>query len=574
MHRIPLAMLVLFLTVTAHGQERILSFHSDIAIQPDATMIVTETIRVQAEGRSIRRGIYRDFPTRYRDRYGNRMVVDFEVLGLTRNGEQEVFSVTGRSNGVRVDFGGDDFLLVPAEYEYALRYRTSRQIGYFGNHDELYWNVTGLGWDFTIERASATVSLPGTLAGTTAGTTADATTANTITMEGYTGPQGATGQDYSVSINEGQASIRTTSALPPGSGLTLAMTFPKGIVHEPGRGERLRYLLSDNLGVLLALAALLGSSAWLMFAWTRVGRDPEKGVIFPQYQPPAGLSPASARYILKMGYDDKAFTAAVVNLAVKGYVRISQEKKEFTLENHSSTQALAAGETAILQTLFSAGSIVELKNENHTVVGGAKSAHKAALRKDYLNTYFRNNGRYLLPSFIASALVLLIVAVLGAFVPLVVVLFVLILIVHGLFAWLMKAPTEDGRQLMDALEGFRLYLETAEKDDLNTAHPPELTPEVFERYLPYAIALGVEHAWAKKFERVFADLEKTRGVSYHPIWYAGVFNASHLGEFGTAMGSAMNTAIASASTPPGSASGAGGGGFSGGGGGGGGGGGR
>lgn len=570
MHKIILTILALCLTITAHGQERILSFHSDIAIQPDASMIVTETIRVQAEGRSIRRGIYRDFPTRYRNRYGNRMVVDFEVLGLTRNGQQEIVSVTGRSNGVRVDFGGDDFLMVPAEYEYALRYRTSRQIGYFENHDELYWNVTGLGWNFTIERASATVSLPGTVAGTTA----DATVANSITMEGYTGPQGATGQDYSVSINEGQASIRTTSALLPGEGLTLAMTFPKDIVRQPDRVERLRYLLSDNLGVLLALAALLGSSAWLMYAWTRVGRDPEKGVIFPQYQPPTGLSPASARYILKMGYDDKAFTAAVVNLAVKGYVRISQEKKEFTLESLSSTQALAAGEKAILQTLFSAGSIVELKNENHTVVGGAKSAHRAALRKDYLNTYFRNNGKYLLPSFVASVLMLPVIAGLGAFVPLVVVLFALTLIVHGIFAWLMKAPTEDGRKLMDALEGFRLYLETAEKDDLNTAHPPELTPEVFERFLPYAIALGVEHAWAKKFERVFADLEKTRGVSYHPIWYTGVFNASHLGDFGTAMGSAMNTAIASASTPPGSASGAGGGGFSGGGGGGGGGGGR
>lgn len=562
MRRILLALLVFLLTVSAHAQERILSFHSDIEIQPDASMIVTETIRVQAEGRNIRRGIYREFPTRYRDQYGNQLVVDFEVVSLTRDGAPEIFNVSERSNGVRVDFGGDDFLPVPAQYEYALTYRTNRQIGYFETHDELYWNVTGLGWNFTIEQASAIVILPGSV------------TADAITMEGYTGPQGATGQDYRVSISDGGASISATSSLLPYSGLTLAMSFPKGIVSEPDTAERVRYLLSDNLGLLLGLGALIGSFVWLLLAWARVGRDPDNGVIFPQYQPPVGLSPASARYIMKMGYDNKAFTAAVVNLAVKGYLRISQAKKEFTLQKLSSTQPLAAGETALLAKLFSAGSVVEIKNENHSIVGGAKSAHKAALRKDYLNTYFNNNGRYLLPSLIGFALVLGLIAILGAFVPIVIGIIVVAVIMHGIFGWLMKAPTQDGRKLMDALEGFKLYLETAEKDDLNIAHPPELTPEVFERFLPYAIALGVEQAWASKFEKVFAQLEEIRGVSYRPIWYAGVFNASRMGDFGTSIGSAMNSAISSASVPPGSSSGAGGGGFSGGGGGGGGGGGR
>lgn len=557
-----LVLFLLLLTITVQAQERILSFHSDIRIETDASMIVTEIIRVQAEGRNIRRGIYREFPTRYRDQYGNRMVVDFEVLSLTRNGQPEIFNVTERSNGVRVDFGGDDFLPVPAQYEYSLQYRTARQIGYFENHDELYWNVTGLGWDFTIEQASAVVSLPGAIS------------ADRITMEGYTGPQDATGQDYTTSIATAQASIRTTSPLSPYSGLTLAMTFPKGIVAEPDGFDRLRYLLTDNLGVLLALAALIGSFVWLMMAWMRVGRDPDRGVIFPQYEPPVGLSPASARYILKMGYDNKAFTAAVVNLAVKGHARIVQNKKAFTLQKLASTQPLSAGETALMNKLFSKGDVVELKNENHTVVGGAKSAHQAVLKKDYLNTYFRNNGRYLLPSIIGFAIVLGLIALFGAFVPVIIVILVLAMLMHFVFAWLMKAPNQDGRKLMDALEGFTLYLETAEKDDLNIAHPPELTPEVFERFLPYAIALGVEQAWAGKFEKVFAELEQARGVSYRPVWYAGSFDASRMGDFGSAIGSAMNSAISSASTPPGSSSGAGGGGSSGGGGGGGGGGGR
>lgn len=554
--------LLLALTFSAHAQERILSFHSDIQIQADASMIVTETIRVRAEGHNIRRGIYREFPTRYRDRAGNRLVVDFEVLGLDRNGEPEIFSVIERANGVRVDFGGDDFLPVPAEYEYALRYRTDRQIGYFENHDELYWNVTGLGWDFLIESASATVSLP------------ERIPADTIHMEGYTGPFGATGQDYTVSVGDGQAGIRTTASLPNRNGLTLVMSFPKGILHEPDLEERVRYLLRDNLGVLLGLLAFCASLAWLLLAWSRVGRDPKRGVIFPHYAPPVGFSPASTRYIMRMGYDNKAFTAAVVSLAVKGHVRILQTSKEYTLQKLDSTQELAAGEKALLDKLFTKGKVLELTNDNHAIVSKARSAHRNSLRKNYLNTYFKNNGRYLLPSLIGSTCVVTLIVALGAFVPLVILFLILILVLHGIFAWLLKAPTGEGRRLMDNLEGFKLYLEVAEKDDLNVAHPPELTPELFERFLPFAIALGVEQAWAERFEKVFAKLEETQGVSYRPLWYAGAFNTRRMGDFSKSVSSAMNTAISSAATPPGSSSGSGGGGFSGGGGGGGGGGGR
>lgn len=553
---------LLTLNIGVHAQERILSFHSEIQIQADASMIVTETIRVRAEGREIRRGIYREFPTRYRDRAGNNIVVDFLVLGLERNGQPEMFSVAERANGVRVDFGGDDLLPVPAVHEYSLRYRTDRQIGYFEDHDELYWNVTGLGWNFWIDSASATVSLPGTVP------------EGVITMEGYTGPQGGRGQDYTVTIGDGQASIRTTDPLPGRNGLTLAMSFPKGILPEPDAAERLGYLLTDNLGVLLGLVALCASLLWLLLAWSRTGRDPRVGVIFPHYEPPEAISPASARYILRMGYDNQAFTAAVVSLAVKGHVRISQTGKDFTLQKLDSSQDLAAGEKALLDRLFSRGSVLELKNENHAIVSGAKSSHKASLRKSYLNIYFKNNTRYLLPSLLGSACVILVIVLLGAFVPLVAVFPILIIVLHVVFAWLLKAPTGEGRQLMDRLEGFKLYLEVAEKDDLNVAHPPELTPELFERFLPFAIALGVEQAWAERFENVFAKLAETRGITYRPIWYAGTFDAARMGDFGRSLGSAMSSAISSAATPPGSASGGGGGGFSGGGGGGGGGGGR
>ena len=125
---------------------------------------------------------------------------------------------------------------------------------------------------------------------------------------------------------------------------------------------------------------------------------------------------------------------------------------------------------------------------------------------------------------------------------------------------------------MDKLEGFELYLKVAEQDDLNLRHPPDMTPELFERYLPYAVALGVEQAWAEQFTSVFAALASD-GVDYQPRWYhGGTFDTRHLGGFAETVGSSFSSAISSAAKAPGSASGAGGGGSAGGGGGGGGGG--
>jgi uncharacterized membrane protein len=153
--------------------------------------------------------------------------------------------------------------------------------------------------------------------------------------------------------------------------------------------------------------------------------------------------------------------------------------------------------------------------------------------------------------------------------------FAIIVLLHLLFAWLLRAPTPAGRQLMDQLEGFKLYLDVAEKDEMNLRNPPQLTPELFERHLPYAIALGVEQHWGERFARLLESMQDPqRHTHYHPLWYSGHFNPGHIHDFTRSVGTGFHNAISSAATPPGSSSGSGGGGFSGGGGGGGGGGGR
>ena len=146
--------------------------------------------------------------------------------------------------------------------------------------------------------------------------------------------------------------------------------------------------------------------------------------------------------------------------------------------------------------------------------------------------------------------------------PVMIICMVIIIGINILFAWLIKAPTLHGRKTMDKIEGLKMYLSIAEKERLNLLNPPERTPELFEKFLPYAIALGVENKWGDQFTSVFSGLDQDSG-KYHPTWYHG-HHMSHfaVSDFTSSLGSSLSSSISSAASPPGSSSGSGGGGFS------------
>ncbi len=565
--RLVIVVLLLVLATSAAAEERILSYHADITVQEDASLTVTETIRVRAEGRNIRRGIYRDFPTRYRDRRNNRYRVEFTVLDVERDGQSEAWHTEGLSNGVRVYAGSANRLIEPGEHEYRIRYRTTRQLGFFEDFDELYWNVTGVGWMFPIDQAGATVRLPAPVS------------QGDLRLAFYTGPQGSTAGDAEAWLASGDTvHFRTTAPLGPREGLTIAVGWPKGIVAAPSDTQRTAWFLRDNGGVLVLVLAAPLLLGWYLWAWNRAGRDPEKGVIIPRYEPPAGLSPAACRYVLDMGFDRHCFTAAVVSLGVKGHLVIDEDNGDFTLRGSDvpagERKATSPGEQAVLDALLPGGrGSIELDQEHHATFRQARSGIDSALKGEYKGRMFNINGIYALPAIILTLLATAAAVVLQQQNPLIWVawgLFVLAL--HFLFIFLLRAPTPGGRRVMDEIEGFRLYLKTAEQDRLDRMKSPELTPEVFEAFLPYAFALGVENRWVERFQHEFPELDPDRG-GYRPAWYHGDFSdARTLGHIGSDLGSDLSSAISSAATPPGSSSGSGGGGSSGGGGGGGGGG--
>jgi len=606
----------------AAGDERILSFKSDIEVHADATMTVTETIVVRAAGNQIKRGIYREFPTTYQDRFGNTVRVGFDVLSVTRDGRSEPYHIRDASNGKRVYIGDKDVFLQPGRYSYTLTYTTDQQVGFFENFDELYWNVTGNGWAFPIDQAEARVTLP--------------KGAVVIETFGYTGYQGATGADYTARQAASGAVIFTaTRPLKAKEGLTIVVSWPKGVVAEPDFADRTRNLLVANMSVLAGGIGLLVLVAYYCAAWLKVGRDPDTGTIVPLFEPPEDFSPAATRFVMRMGYDKKAFTAAIVSMAVKGYLTIVEgADDEFTLRRTAADRSvLTVGEAKLGMKLFGSKDSIVLEQKNHKKIGGALKALKGYLGEEFERKHFERNLGYFiagiaitmltlgamvigartpdeaafmtiwLTAWTGACYMLIVKAVLawkdgsvgpaigatlfalpflageavgiGMFSatvsPFATAILIAVVLVDAVFYHLLKAPTLMGRRVMDRIEGFKLYLSVAEQARLEALHPPDQTPELFEKYLPYAIALDVENEWGDQFTGVLA--RAGRGGEYRPRWYSGrSFRAHDIGGFGASLGGSFSSAISSSSTAPGSSSGGGGGGSSGGGGGGGGGG--
>jgi len=565
------------LPVTAldSNSEKIISFHSYIKIHRDSSMTVAETIKVNVSGDSIKHGIYRDFPTRYKDRLGNNYAVDFKIIEVLKDGIPESYHFKDLSNGRRIYIGSKDVFVSVGGHTYTLVYETSRQLGFFKDFDELYWNVTGNGWNFVIDTAFATVELP------------EGAQDKIISYDGYTGYSGAKGKDFTVSYDTfGNITFTATRALKPQEGLTIVVSWPKGYVQEPDIQMKLGYFMRDNRNVLVGLLGLLFLLAYYLIVWNLFGRDPAKGTIIPLYNPPQDFSPALVRYIAKMGYDNKVFTSAILNMAVKGYLKIEETTgnlvgflagKTYVISKTGKDESLlAAEEKTAARSLLGLDNDIELKKENYVIISAAiNNLHRVLAKKAervyfFTNSVFFGFGFFITVCFITLVFISLVQS--GGLVLLGLGANILMILLNVLFYHLLKAPTLQGRGIMDQIEGFRMFLTVTEKERLNLLNPPEKTPELFERYLPYALALDVEQKWAEQFTEVFERIRQ-QGTDYHPAWYTG-YSWSNLDSRGFAhsLGSAFSGAIASSAVPPGSSSGGGGGGSSGGGGGGGGGG--
>ena len=629
--------------LAAQDAEEILRYHVAVDVHHGGRMVVTEEITVRSLGQEIRRGIYRDFPTSFPRSAGlGRIQAPFVVLSVERDGRHEPWTEEsiggpGGRGGLRIRIGNPDVLLDDGEHRYLLRYETWRWVHFGEDADRLYWNVTGNGWAFTIREASATVTLP------------RPTDEGDVTLEAWTGPEGSTASDAEMSWDPeaGAANFRARTALEPGSGLTVHVTFPKGIVAPPSPEVEAAWFRLDWGGHMDAATVVGLVLALYLFMWSRVGRDPARGPLVVRYEPPAGYSPAALGFLQRRGYAPSLLAATLVSLGVKGALRIEEKKGKWTLERvkEPGREPLAPEEVELVGSLLGSRSTLSLDPSQAKELQRGIKALKSSLSRRLELHYFVLNRRWFLAGlalslagfsalawrdrygippeawFFSVWLTFWSIGVgtlgfrafqawrsalgggrIGAWAEAVFLtlfatpffaaeIFVLWLLttrvpqhlllaavalgfLNILFYHLLERPTLKGRGVLDALEGFKAFLAATDADRLDRMLVPKRTPELFERYLPHAIALGVENRWAGAFKGVLAaGTAGAAAASSSGVlsWYRGS-STEDLGSVASSLGTAFSSSLSSASSPPSSGGGGGGGGSSGGGGGGGGGG--
>ena len=615
-------------SATEPTREQILSYDSDITVNTDGTLRVTETVKVLVPAAQIQHEIHRDITTRYNDQFGNPYTIHIELVSLERDAQPEELHLRQISSGLRIDLGNGGDTVSPGGHTYELTYAVDRAIGFFPDHDELYWNVTGTGWIFPMQEASATVHLPQGIA------------REAILLDAYTGRQGSAETAYNASAdNQGNAAFRTTRALAPHESLTLVARFPKGFVRPPTEAQRHQYFLEDNQASLIGFLGLTLVLIYYTFAWFLMGRDPRQGEVIPRSEPPEGFSPGALRYFWCMAFDPKTLVANLVDLAVKkrfailedlfgSYIlgRVKSSSPPMGAQVDSSegpVLEVTADEKLVLENLFSGGDTVRLEPAECALVGGSMEMLHHHLRCRMERLDFTANARYLIPGLLISlativrcgfaiqgvqkSLLLVVTLVLlpwslgclslgelalatwrnalfspyhaptarkqamvisAISLPLLIgdvaglcvvawaasigvaAVLVILVSVNYLFHILLKTSTRSRRALSDQIEGFRMFLGTTEQDRPGPIIPTTVDPDLFDKFLPYALALNVEKAWGEKLAAALGQIAKRGTVDYSPHWYSGPsWNPITASNFATSLGSSFASAISCSTTP-------------------------
>ncbi len=555
------AALLLTTPAPAAARELVIEdFHAEVTINADGTVDVTEIIRARFTGQW--NGIYRTIPVEYRTPLGLNYTLRLSLTSITdENGASLTYEVSRQRHYRKFKVwvpGARD-----ATRTIRIQYRVRNALRFFDEHDEFYWNVTGDEWGVPIESASATVTLPSEVAG--------------LRASAFTGAYGSTGQDAGIETGDSSVRVRTRRKLNIREGLTVAVAWDKGLVEEPGALAKIAEFLYSNWPFFFPIGVFV-----LMFwLWHTRGRDPRVGSIVPRYEPPEGLSPSEVGTLIDNRPDLRDITAIIVDLAVRGYLTIEETKESKWLglttgteyvfhraRERSEWDELLPHEKDMMIEMFDGGAraSVEMSELTNNFYKALPGIHDSIFARLMAKNYYDHRPDTVQQKYIGIGMALgLLSVVTGQFLSISLGISQLTFLIAGIasgiiiagFGAIMPARTLAGTRALEGVLGFEEFLSRVEKHRYQTMIK---TPEMFEKFLPYAMALGVEAKWAKEFDDIYTEAPSWyRGYHYGPHFYLHGFTHNL-----SAMGSSVGTAMASSPRSSGG-SGFGGGGFSGGG---------
>jgi len=559
------AVLVCVASALPARELRIEKFDEQVTVLPNGTVDVTENITFRFIGHW--NGVFREIPVEFNTPQGMNYSLLLKVKRIADgNGESLKYESSSvrhyRKLKIYVPGAEDTTKTIVIEYT------VSDALRFHEDFDEFYWNVTGDEWDMPIASASANITLP-------VGTTG-------IRTNLFTGAYRSTGKQAEAELVGNGVEVHTTAPLGYHEGLTIAVGFDKGFVHEPTKAERTALFLRSNWPLVAPIFAFFG----MFWLWWKRGRDPRLRPIAAQYEPPDKLTPSEVGTLIDNSVDMRDITAAIVDLAVRGFITIEEKDKSsmmglihdkdyiFHLKKSSAEwTGLRPHEQELLNGLFSggatAGETVSLSDLHNQFYRHLPSIKNRVFESLVGSGYYRRRPDSVRSAYIAGGVVVGFLSIWGAM-PLATMLgmaplpFIMAGILTAaiicIFGWFMPARTIAGARALEGVLGFEDFLAHVESDRFNRMIK---TPEMFEKFLPFAMALGVEKNWSKAFQNIYTQPPSWYQGGYGPGFYPYIF-VNNLNTMSAQASSVMASAPRS-SGGSGFSGGGGGGGFSGGG---------
>jgi uncharacterized membrane protein len=507
------------------SSEAIDDFYVNISIQKDdGSLLVNEKITYDF-GDNQKHGIFRHIPLRSEDR----TYLKINVLKVTdQDGKPYPYTVSINDKEIFIKIG-DPNILVTGVKTYVISYQVYNAIRTFENNDEIYWNVTGNDWPVVIRKASALINLPDS-------------SISDVKMICFTGLLKST-QKNCVFNKEGDSVLySTTQALGINEGLTIALSIPKGYIHimyvpKP----EVIIVISFGIILLLFLVMTLGSKLFKIKYKPLIPKELKNEPVVVEYNPPDNLSPIDIGTILNRKVDAPDIFSVIIDLAVRGYIKIRHVVKEIKLlpdEKYFEIIKLKDGsdlthpaDKTIFNFLFSGRESVnlnDLDNKEKTLFqDNIKKMEKDVIQRLFDQGYFdkdkseRNKKWAGFLIIIAAVIYFLVVEspplliqeildfpILGILLKIFLTIGSIVFVIRLAFGH--HGLTQKGILAFKKILGFREFLQLTEKDKLQILNAPELQPETFEKFLPYAMVFGVEDKWAAKFEGIYNTT---------PSWY-------------------------------------------------------
>ena len=560
-----LATILAFAAPAAAKSWRISNYQDTITVNEDGSALVNETITLVFVGEW--HGIHRTIPIEYPGPDGTNYQLFIDIKSITdENGAKLKYdsstSAAARDFKIYIPNAADATRTVD------IAYRVRNATRFFDQYDEFYWNVTGNDWPVPIDRATATVHLPDSASGS-------------LRAQAFTGVYGSTERDATAKVEGSNAEFATNNPLPMRGGMTIDVYIPKDTLKEPGGLTKLFWFIGSNPVVFLPLVTL----AVMFILWWYAGRDPDPGMsVAPMYEPPTGISPAEAGTLLDDRIHPRDITSTIVDLAVRGLIKIEETDENGLLFHHKDYifhllqkrqdwSGLAPHERVMMENIFTGDvpdtRLSSLKNRFYTAIPVVRTDIMSALKQKGIYSLDPESANAY--SFGAAFCIVIPFAIFQYFgwadffssVPMLILSILISALIWWLFARAMTAKTIKGARTHIAVLGFQEFMNRVDADRLKV-----MPPNTFEKFLPYAMALGVEHHWAQAFAGIIKD---------PPSWYAApagygygtgfnpILFSSSMHGMATDMHQVFVSAPRSSSTGSGFGGGGGGGGFSGGG---------